>query len=425
MLQKKYQKNLDELLIFILFFSSNAPAFFHVVWIVPEIVLMDAVVIFILAAFFIWIMNRDNMLSSFLENLKRNWIILPFLVFSGLSIFWSVFWQVSLLRWLILIFTIISGGYIGLRYGIREIVKLLSVFGVYILFLSSLVILFLPDLGIMNYYNIQGAWKGLYWHKNHMGMIGSFVNILFLINLVYSWQSREKQNLFRGLLYLFSLLFVYQTDSVGAYMTTIFLHGAILFALILLKFKGKLRSSHYLGFIVVVILASLALYINIDHFLAIFNRSTSLTGRIPMWAYLFETYFSKRPFLGYGFNAFWYVDAYRVAMGLAAGYPDPIVIADNGFIDILINTGYGGLILFSVFYFGTWWRSIKYAFNAKDIIGVFPLILMAYTLVANISWSLIFENESFFMLIMISVLFSMSNGSTVKHGSNAPVETSS
>ena len=109
--------------------------------------------------------------------------------------------------------------------------------------------------------------------------------------------------------------------------------------------------------------------------------------------------------IGYGFNAFWYIESHQVAVQQAAGYPDPIIIADNGFIDILINTGFVGLFLFLIFYFGLWWRSIAFASKAKDIIGVFPVILMSYTLVANITWSLIFENEGFFMLLMISVLF--------------------
>ncbi len=413
MSQNKYKKILNEFLIFILFFSSNALAFFHVVWIVPEIVLMDAVVLFMLAAFFLWAMYKDNTLSNFLETLKKNWVILPFLVFAGISIFWSVYWQISLLRWLILVFTIIAGGYIGTRYSVKEIIKLLSVFGIYILFLSSLVILFMPNLGIMNYWIIQGAWKGIYWHKNHMGMIASFTNILFLINLIYLLKYRGKQVWFWGALYLFSLVFLFQTDSVGAYITTLFLHGVILLAIFLMKFGGKLRRIHYLIFILAGILASLILYLNLDHFFGIFNRNTSLTGRVPMWTYLFDAYFSKRPFLGYGFNAFWYVDAYRVDMGLTVGYLDPIVIADNGFIDILINTGYIGSILFSIFYLGTWWQSIRYARKASDLYGVFPLILMSYTLLANISWSLIFENESFFMLIMISVLFSMSAGTSI------------
>ena len=407
MLRKNYQQTLELLLIFSLFFLSNASAFFHVVWLVPEIVYLEVVVWLILAALSFWILSRHGLTPNFFENLKRNWIILPFVIFSGLSVFWSVYWEISLSRWLILLFTIITGAYIGLRYNIREIIKLLSVFGVYVLFLSSILVFFIPQIGVMNYYIIQGAWKGLYWHKNHMGLIAAFTNILFLINIVYSLQSKEKNILFWGPLYLFSLLFVYQTDSVAAYITTIFLHAVILLVLFLLRFGKKFRRSHYFVIIAVLIVAFFISYINADHILGIFNRNTTLTGRIPMWTYLFDAYISKRPFWCYGFNAFWYLDSHRVAVQQAAGYPDPIIIADNGFIDILVNTGYVGLILFSIFYFGVWWRSINYARQAKDINGIFPVLLMSFTLLANVSWSLIFENEGFFMLIMISVLFSI------------------
>jgi O-antigen ligase len=113
--------------------------------------------------------------------------------------------------------------------------------------------------------------------------------------------------------------------------------------------------------------------------------------------------------LGYGFNAFWYLDTHRVATQQAAGYPDPILIADNGFIDLLVNTGYIGLSFFLLFYAGMWLRSIQHAVKFPDINGLFPILLMAFTLLANISWSMLFENESFFMLNMIAVLFCISN----------------
>jgi len=409
MSQKNNQQILDLLLVFGLFFVSNATAFLFVVWIVPEIVFMELVILLILTAFSVGILKNINLASAFWENLKRNWFILPFLAFSGISIFLSIYWQVSLYRWLILVLTVVTGGYIGLRYGVREIIRLLSVFGLYLLFLSLIVIIFLPKIGIMNYYNIQGAWKGMYWHKNHMGMIASFVNILFLVNLIYSLPSKRNPAMLWGILYLFSLVFLYQTDSVGAYLTTIFLHGMVFLALLFLQFRDKLRLFHYLILAAVIAVAALVLYLNLDLLFGIFNRNTSLTGRIPMWTHLFEAYFRTRPVLGYGFNAFWYIEPYREEMALTVGYPDQIVIADNGFIDILINTGYVGLALFLVFYLAAWWRSVKYAFRARDIIGFFPLILMSYTLVANVSWSLIFENESFFMLVMISLLFAISN----------------
>ncbi len=422
MLQERFQKFLDQLLLYSLFFLSNVSAFFYLAWLTPDFVFLEVVFWLIVAVIAVWILNKYGLASTFFEGCRRNWFIFPFLVFSGFSILWSVYWQVSLSRWLILICTIMTGGYIGLRYNIREIVKFLSIFGIFVLSLSSIFVFFLPHIGVMDYYIIQGAWKGLYWHKNHMGIIATFINILFLINLIDSLRSKDGRSLLWGLLYLYSLLFVYQTDSVGSYIATLFLHGVIFLALFLLKFREKLNKSHYLIFLAVLTLTFLVLFMNVEHFFALFNRSTSLTGRIPMWTHLFETYFNTRPLWGYGFNAFWYIEPYRVEIGLAAGYPDPIVIADNGFIDILINTGYVGIILFALFYFGAWWRSVKYANKAKDINGFFPIILMSYTLMANISWSVIFENEGFFMLVMIAVLFCISGGAPTQNKCNEEVE---
>jgi exopolysaccharide production protein ExoQ len=343
-------------------------------------------------------------------------MILPFLIFSGLSIFWSVYREVSLYRWLVFFCTIITGAYIGLRYDIREIVKLLSVFGIYILLLGSILVFLMPHIGIMNYHIIQGAWKGVYWHKNHMGLIATFINTLFLINFIDSWQAKEKNIFLWASMYIFSLLFLSQTDSLASYLTAIFLHGLVFFALILLKFREKIRRSHYLIFFMILLFAAVVLFVNIDYFLGIVNRNTTLTGRIPMWAYLFDAYINQHPWSGYGFNAFWYIASHQVAVQQAAGYPDPIIIADNGFIDILVNTGYSGLILFLIFYFAVWWRAVKYASTATDLYGFFPVILMSYTLLANITWSLLFENEGFFMINMVAVLFCISRSDSINSG---------
>ena len=123
-----------------------------------------------------------------------------------------------------------------------------------------------------------------------MGLIATFINILFLINVIYMLQTKENQKklFFWGFLYFFSLLFVYQSDSVAAYLTTIFLHGLMLLALFLLKFWKKLHRSHYLIFLVILIFASIILFSNLDFFFGIFNRNTTLTGRMPMWTFLFE-----------------------------------------------------------------------------------------------------------------------------------------
>jgi exopolysaccharide production protein ExoQ len=410
MIQKSKLQTSELLLVFFILLLSNFTAFLTGIWLHPHLVLISTIFWSILAFFCIRNLRRYSALSNFFINLKRNWIILPFFIFSGISIIWSISWDVSLYRWLILFFTIIIGGYIGLRYNLQEIINSLSIFGLWIMLVSLIIVLFIPDIGVMNYHIIQGAWKGLYWHKNHMGLIASFVNILFLMNVINSFRLKEKFKYIWVLLYIFSLLFIYGSDSVAAYLTTIVINSGIILALGWLKIRHKIQKYHYLLFIIILIIISLIFFMNIDRLFGIFNRNTTLTGRIPMWSYLYNTYIIRHPLGGYGFNAFWYLASHRVAMQQAAGYPDPIIIADNGFIDILVNTGFIGLLLFLIFYLGVWWRSIIFAWKTTYINGFFPIVVMSFTLIANISWSLIFENESFFMLIMISILFCISKG---------------
>ena len=409
MIQERVRQISDKLLIFCLFFIANASALFYVYWLLPEFVIIELVFWFFLSVASIWYLKQDEKLTLFADTLRRNWFIFPFLIFSGLSILWSVFWEISAYRWLMFILTIISGGYIGLKYDLKKQVQLLSMFGVFVLSFATFLVFFVPDIGVQNYDIIQGAWKGPYWHKNHMGFITSFINILFLLRTIYSIQTREKHKFFWGALYIGSLLFIFPTDSVGAYLTTIFLHGVILLTLLWSKFGRRLQRTHYLIFSGVALLASILLLNNLDVFFGVFNRNTMLTGRVPLWTFLFKHYLSQRPLWGYGFNAFWYLESHRVVMQQNVGYLDQIIIADNGFIDILINTGFVGLFLFAIFYIGAWWKSIVYAFKAVDIYDYFPVVLMSFTLISNISWSLMFENEGFFMLIMISILFSITD----------------
>ena len=180
MFQTKAQKILDYLLIFTAFLFSNVSAFFIPIWLSPEFVVFEFVIWILLAVVTVLIMRKEKFLSDFIIALKRNWIIVPFIIFFGLSIFWSVYWGISLLRWLILLFTILIGGYIGFKYDLKVIIKFLSVFGIILLLFAALLVAFIPTFGVQNYHSIQGAWKGAYWHKNHMGLITVFINILFL-----------------------------------------------------------------------------------------------------------------------------------------------------------------------------------------------------------------------------------------------------
>lgn len=412
----------DVLVAILSFFLANMPAMITVLWLIPGLVYMEAVAWMMLAIAVGWLGVRGGLLPSLRLAFGKSWIILPFAALAGTSIIWSDYWQISLARWITLLCTVAVGAYLGLRLDLSRFIRLLSIFGVLVLLVAAIVVVLAPSQGIMNYYIIQGAWKGLYWHKNHMGLIAALFCVVFLFEAFRDRPSRWKSEWFWALCYLSALLFTYESGSVAAYAVLIGLHVGLVLFLGFLRIRSRLRILHYASFALIAVLAVALLLANSDRVFGLFNRNSTLTGRIPMWGHLFDVYLSRRPLIGYGFNAFWYIDVHRTTMQQLAGYPDPIVISDNGFIDILMNTGYVGLALFLVFYLGLWFISAKYAWTSSSLLGLFPLTVMAYTLLANVSWSLLFENEGFLLLIMIGLMFRLSSGAPEPLGPNAVAE---
>jgi exopolysaccharide production protein ExoQ len=408
----KIRRNKNILILFLSLLAANVTVFNGVIWLFPQIILFSFFIWFFLALACFLIARQQRLSNTFITFALKNWYIFPFLIFSGLSIFWSVDWQVSLLRWLTLFATLVVGVYLGYRYPLADIFRFISLFIAGLFLFNVFYVVLLPDFGVMNYYSIQGAWKGIFWHKNHLGFIVAFSSLFFLINMVLAYGQRQKATLaFLGA-YLFSLFVLFKTDSVGAILTLVVAHGVVFIGLAYINFAHRLKRVHYIFLAGLFFIILLVVLLNLDTVFGFFGRNTTMTGRLPMWGYVFETYLSQKPFFGYGFNAFWYVADYRVDIGLAARYPDPIVIADNGFLDILFNTGYIGLILFLFFYGNALWKSFIFAIRGKNILDLFPLILLVFITVANISWTILFENESFFFLILVIVLSSVSFYST-------------
>ena len=69
-----------------------------------------------------------------------------------------------------------------------------------------------------------------------------------------------------------------------------------------------------------------------------FGRDETLTGRSFLWDYLVP-YARQKPFLGHGFGGFW-TDKMREATSSHA---------HNGYLDTILNTGFVGLLLLSIF----------------------------------------------------------------------------
>jgi O-antigen ligase len=71
---------------------------------------------------------------------------------------------------------------------------------------------------------------------------------------------------------------------------------------------------------------------------SIFERSETLTGRKDIWGTLVPLAM-ERPFFGYGFGGFWTTALREVTSSHA----------HNGYLDVVLNLGFVGLVIFAMF----------------------------------------------------------------------------
>jgi len=130
-----------------------------------------------------------------------------------------------------------------------------------------------------------------------------------------------------------------------------------------------------------------------------------MTGRVPLWNYLLETYISERPLFGYGFGAFWLQPGISKAVQAIVKWGYPIKVSDNGYMDILLGLGVVGLVLVLLMLVTGFMRVLPQAFYTRNLTAFFPFFLLIHIVLINISLSYFVEMESFIWFLLVTILF--------------------
>lgn len=349
---------------------------------------------------------REGLFSEYLSYWRKNWTLALFVFVSLCSISWSVAPEVTIYRSLALFFSTFAGSYIGYRYSVREIMELLYHFGAYLLLVSAVVALLIPSAGVMLNEPYTGSWRGVFWHKNHLGAVAPFFTAVYLLSAIENLSKSRQQYLVRDIFfYVISLALAILSRSAAALALLIVLHGSVFIAYVWVRVNTRLRSLHYYGLLGLGVGALLMVVFNLDFVFGLFNRTPTLTGRVPLWIYLFNEAVLHKPWLGYGFGALWTLEEFRVGVQHLLGWPYQVVIADNGFLDILLHVGAVGFLPFVVVLFIFCGRSLRHALSQRTLMSFFPLIVFVYAVFANISFSMFLETETFVWLLIVAGLF--------------------
>ena len=409
----------DQINIFLIItlFLANLPAFSF--WFFPwhrftdnnnlpyviTMIVINSLIWIITAVIILYLLKQHNVLGDFFQAWKKQWFLVAFIITAFISIFWSISPLISAYKVLILVVSSLLGSFIGYRFNLLRWLDLLFWFGVFLIILSIAFALMLPGLGTMPQYPYFGAWCGVFWNRNHLGSLVALLNSVFLIKTLSDFQRDKPRVVLDLFFYLLSLIVVYKATSAAGYILTILLNFLIVLVALWLKFYLHIKKVHYLIIFGLFTVGMVWIASNLDFVFGLVNRTSSLTGRIPMWDFLFQNVIHQSPWLGYGYGAIWSIGSFRNGLSQAVGWLYPVTIGDNGFIDILLSVGIVGLLSFLGVFVSGWIRAFKFVLARRKIIDFFPLVFMLFTLMANISFSLFLETESFIWLIMVAVLF--------------------
>lgn len=341
--------------------------------------------------------------KGFIQLFLREWPLVAMAGFAIASAFWSEVPEISFRHGIGLLLTFLFGAYFALRYSPRDQVRLLAwVLGICLIFSFIFGVLGVgtsldTDIGVV-------GWYGVFTQKNSLG------NMMVLSVLVFlHWKRIEPEHSGLASIGLMgSLVLVTLSQS----MTSII---AVVLLLVLMPYlrwtarKGVRWVAAGFTFLAAAGAFSLA-YVatHLPEVTALLGKSVTLTGRLQLWVFSFVMAV-QRPWLGYGYDAFWMNDAGAIRIQHAAGWSAPH--SHNGFLEIWLGLGLCGLGVFLFGFARYVWRSLKFLPRRPLPEATWPLLFLTVTFVTNITQVTLLYRNSINMVLYASISLLTAPGS--------------
>jgi exopolysaccharide production protein ExoQ len=138
------------------------------------------------------------------------------------------------------------------------------------------------------------------------------------------------------------------------------------------------------------------------------GKDPTISGRTPMWTnIMFQL--QDRPWFGFGRGAFFAPDSpYAVKLFEAIHFSPPH--AHNGFLELAVDVGVVGFVLFLVVFIQAYRHAIYRAFTAKNSGDLWPLGLLMTMTLNNLTESFLFHGRSVYALFLFAIVHSFVKG---------------
>ena len=314
-----------------------------------------------------------------------------------LSVLWSADPETTIRRSVALVLTSLFGIYLAARFEMSELLRVLAAALGLAAVLSVITVVAVPGWGL-DEGDHAGDWRGIYSHKNSLAEIMVLAATVHLL----LWRSAERR---RGLYLAGALL-----SAALVVMSTS--KTALVVLLTLCALSLLYRSLRWSSTLTVPVLAACILaaggagvlfLANSEAIFDALGKDPTLTGRTPMWMAIVDM-IQRRPVLGYGYSAFWGgLDSASDPVRVRIGWQTPH--AHNGFLDILLQLGVAGMVVFLWCLFTAARNGVRLVRRDHGSVALWPVVFLSFLVLYNITETTVLQQNNVYWSLYVATVF--------------------
>jgi O-antigen ligase len=340
--------------------------------------------------------------SRFFALCRRNWPLVLLVAIVVLSAGWSVYPVVTLRRAAALVLTTGFAAYLALRFSPEEALRLVA-WACGIAAVASLVFVAAdPALGIVPAGTHEGAWRGIFAHKNRMGRSMSF-GVLTFVAAALAARPAIRPVMIAGAL-LCGALLILSSARTGWVTTFIVLMATPVF---LLLRPNRLSPGVRILIMVLAGAVGLALiFATYQYGLALIGRDDTFSGRTHLWQMTMRSGM-KNFLLGSGYRTFWTEEGASDILlytSLGGGRGN-LGNGHNGFLDTWLEIGIVGLGLFLVVFFTAVRRVVHHLARWRNPACVWLAMSLSSTFIYAWTEQILIQQSEITWVMLVATLF--------------------
>lgn len=214
--------------------------------------------------------------------------------------------------------------------------------------LASLVLVVLaPTDAIVDGYYRDGALRGIYVHRNQL----AYVAAVGFVMAAWHIARASNRQLRSAVIGVPSLIVLIMSESATAIAVAALATTGVILVRQIVVLPTRSRSHALIALLALFAAAAAFLSSQTFDVLAVLGRDSTLTGRTQLWKHVLNAV-GQRPLLGYGWGSAW-LDESAVQIDISSKAGFRVYHAHNSVLDLLLQVGIIGLVIFAVSLFQT------------------------------------------------------------------------